>query len=429
MKNSALLAITAAGGVLNGLAMEGLPPWRQALFAALAVAAYLQGRHLPVRRGGEVLLVATGAAATIAVFEISEAVSAVMTLALFVMLPWLIGRFRRQQSELITAGQDRIAHLEQTQELAAESARLRERARIATDMHDSLGHELALIALQAGALELNPDLTEPNRRSASNLRASAVAATDELRRTIALLRTETATAEPPHMPVAALVARARAAGMTVLLEDDLSSDPPPPLADSALRRIIQETLTNAARHAPGTPVTIRIEQHGDELAVAVTNPLTGTTPSTASAGKMSPRPDCPNPFPASADSRSAGRTDATPAPTGTSSGLIGRTDANPSQPSTNSGSADRTGASPSQPNTSSRSADRTGASPSQPNTSTGSVGRTATSPFPSSAGSGLIGLAERVELLGGTFQSSSERGDFTVTARIPLSAPTRAAAP
>ncbi|GAB2660835.1 sensor histidine kinase [Nocardia goodfellowii] len=319
MKNSALLAITAAGGVLNGLAMEGLPLWRQMLFAALAIAAYLQGRRLEARRGGEVLLVATGAAALIAVVDISEAIGAVMMLALFVLLPWLAGRFRRQQSELIATSRERIAQLEQTQELVAESARLRERARIATDMHDSLGHELALIALQAGALELNTELNEPSRRSASHLRASAVAATDELRRTIGMLRAGTTTpVEPPNLSVETLVDRARVAGMTVQLHSDELPTPLPPLVVSALRRIVQETLTNAARHAPGTPVHIRIAHQGAELTVMATNP--------------------------------------------------------------------------------------------------------APHPSPAGTGSGLAGLTERVQLLGGTLQTQHVRGEFTLTARIPLSA-------
>ncbi|MEU8895892.1 histidine kinase [Nocardia sp. NPDC048505] len=352
MKYGALLAITAAGGVLNGLGMEGLPPWRQLLFAALFLAAYLQGRRVPMERGGPVLVVAFGAAAAIAAVDVAESISAGMTLALFVALPWVIGRYRRQQAELLAAGTDRIAQLERTQTLTAESARLRERARIATDMHDALGHELALIAVQAGALELGATLDEPTRESARRLREAAVTASDELRRTIGLLRTDTRT-EPPSLSVDALIARARSAGMTVELHQPTTHPLPHP-AEQALRRLIQETLTNAARHAPGQPVHIRFEPHPNHLTVIVTNPHATPTPTTAEA-------------------RSHGSN-------GSWTPLVGAAES-----SAGGGRVPLVGVVESR-----------------------------------SAGTGLIGLAERVELLGGTFRAESGGSDFIVTAGIPL---------
>ncbi|MEV0759118.1 histidine kinase [Nocardia sp. NPDC050435] len=351
MKYGALLAITAAGGVLNGLGMEGLPPWRQLLFAVLFLAAYLQGRRVPTERGGPVLLVAFGAAAAIAAVDVAESISAGMTLALFVALPWVIGRYRRQQAELLAAGADRITQLERTQTLTAESARLRERARIATDMHDALGHELALIAVQAGALELGATLDEPTRESARRLREAAVTASDELRRTVGLLRTDTGP-EPPSLSVDALIARARSAGMTVELHQPTTHPLPPP-AEQTLRRLIQETLTNAARHAPGQPVHIRFEPHRDILTVIVTNPH--STPTSTAAQSHGSNAGSWTPLVAAAES-SAG---------GGRVPLVGVVESR-------------------------------------------------------SAGTGLIGLAERVELLGGTFRAESGGSDFIVTAGIPL---------
>lgn len=90
--------------------------------------------------------------------------------------PWLVGRFRRQRRELAVAGLARAAQLE--------------RARIAQDMHDSLGHDLSLIALRAGGLQLAPDLPEGRRAEAASLRSAAADATDRLRSIVGLLREE-----------------------------------------------------------------------------------------------------------------------------------------------------------------------------------------------------------------------------------------------
>ncbi|WP_228985509.1 histidine kinase, partial [Streptomyces sp. DH12] len=100
------------------------------------------------------------------------------------VLPWRGGRYWRQSRELTAAGWLRAARLEEKQRFAEERARLRERARIAQDMHDSLGHELSLLALRAGVLQVAPDLPERHRAAAADLRAAAADATDRLHRII-----------------------------------------------------------------------------------------------------------------------------------------------------------------------------------------------------------------------------------------------------
>ncbi|WP_067131212.1 sensor histidine kinase [Microtetraspora malaysiensis] len=287
MRNRVILAVIAEISVVNGLRLDDVPPWRQLLFAVLAVAAYLHGRHLPERRDGLLLAVAATPGAVFVVPDFWEGVTALMALGLFVVLPWLAGRFRRQQAELVLAGRERVARLEREQELIAERARLRERARIAADMHDSLGHELALIALRAGALELAADMTEPNREAVARLRACAVTATDRLRRTVGVLR-ETGAApadvtggvgdvasrtptQPPDETVEALVDRARDAGMAVEFRHDGEPAALPPLVDRAVHRVVQESLTNAARHAPGADVLVHVERSARAVAVTVRN--------------------------------------------------------------------------------------------------------------------------------------------------------------
>jgi len=186
---------------------------------------------------------------------------------------------------VVAASQERVVQLEREQRLLAERVALEERARIASDMHDSLGHELALIALRAGALELATDLTRKNREAAAELRESSVRATDRLRRTIGVLRTSgSAPTEPPEEPVADLVDRARAAGMAVDFQGTAPEPGLPALVDRAVLRVVQESLTNAARYAPGANVRVRIERAAGAVTVTVHNTAGAAPAATGSGG-------------------------------------------------------------------------------------------------------------------------------------------------
>lgn len=277
MRNGALFVLVAGSAVANGLFLDRIPLWRQVLIVLLATAAYLHGRHLPVRRDGALLAAVAAATAGCAVVDLPAAVGALLVLGVFVTLPWLAGRFRRQQAALVRAGAEQVRHLEREQQFVADHARLLERARIAADMHDALGHDLALIALRAGALELAPEMTGANREAAAELRVSAVAAADRLRHTVTGLRT----APDPAYEISldALVDRARDAGMPVRLHRAAGVG----LTDRAVHRVVQEALTNAARHAPGAEVDIRLDRTGDSVTVTVCNPIEGP-PASSGAG-------------------------------------------------------------------------------------------------------------------------------------------------
>lgn len=253
-------------GLVGGLNVNSMPLWRVAAYLALAVVAYLYGRRVDQRFAWRILggVAACGAGLVAYRVSVPEAVSVLLFFGMTVVLPWLAGRYRRQQALLVDAERERVRQLEREQEHVAEQARLTERARVAAELHDSLGHELALIALRAGALELSPELTAAHQTAAGDLRALAVSATDRLRQTIAMLRDRD---DAP--PVAETVERARAAGMTVLVDE---FGPLPDLADLAVRRVVREALTNAARHAPGTPVTIACDITPLTALLTISNP-------------------------------------------------------------------------------------------------------------------------------------------------------------
>ncbi|MBO3735848.1 sensor histidine kinase [Glycomyces niveus] len=269
IRDQALLAVIALAGLVDGVATFAVPMSRQALLVLVAAAAYLHGWRLTVRYGWWIL----GGVAVLGVLlgatSDRDPFITLLTFGSFVVLPWLIGRFRRQQADLIAAAAERVTRLERERELVAGRARAQERARIATDMHDSLGHELALIALRAGALELSPAMTGENREAAAALRRNAVDATDRLRETIGILREEQAPAAPLDESVEALVERAVDAGMRV----DFATDavPLPPLAGRTVHRVVQESLTNAARHAPGAKVEVTVKVVDAMARVSVRN--------------------------------------------------------------------------------------------------------------------------------------------------------------
>ncbi|MPY64596.1 sensor histidine kinase [Streptomyces spongiae] len=258
-----------------------------------AVAAFLAGRR-PGRAGPVVLtLVATVAVGVVAVSVVpawlplgSRFVAVVVFAA---MLPWFAGRFRRQYQELVRAGWERAEQLRREQELVAEQARLRERARIAQDMHDVLGHDLNLIALSAGALKLAPDLDEQHRRAAGDIRARAAAAVERLGEVIGVLRDGTDDSSAPPVgssgtqaTIADLTAGATASGLAVELRADGTADDLPPTVERAAHRVVQEALTNIARHAPGAAATVHVTHTDTETRVVVENGP--PSPSAAVAG-------------------------------------------------------------------------------------------------------------------------------------------------
>ncbi|MBP2324500.1 signal transduction histidine kinase [Kibdelosporangium banguiense] len=148
--------------------------------------------------------------------------------------------------------------------------RLRERARIAADMHDSLGHELTLIAVRASVLQVSSGLDEQQRKAVGELRESAAAATERLREIIGVLR------GPPET-IAGLIARSEASGMVIKAKvEDVS-----PEVEPVAYRVVQEALTNAAKHAPGATVVVEVTRTGVSV---INEPPAAPSPGLASGG-------------------------------------------------------------------------------------------------------------------------------------------------
>ena len=183
------------------------------------------------------------------------------------LVPTLVAEVRRSQ---VVAR--RQAHDDEMRQVA-----YRERLRIAQDLHDVVGHSLSTISLQAGvALRLLDENPTQARASLEAIRTSAKDSLTDVRRTLGILRDpdEAAPLSPgPGLDrIDALVAPLMSSGATISVHraGAPAATVPTPVQQVAYR-IVQEGVTNAVRHAPGTPVDVRLETSGDRLLVQVRN--------------------------------------------------------------------------------------------------------------------------------------------------------------
>ncbi|WSQ13107.1 sensor histidine kinase [Streptomyces sp. NBC_01231] len=167
------------------------------------------------------------------------------------------------------------AYLRQTEQRALEAERTREEAalrrageerlRIARELHDSLTHSISIVKLQAGvAVHLARKRGEEVPPALLAIQEAGGEAMRELRATLGVLRTD----EPTGTP-AQLVDRARAAGLAVELTVNGGERPLPATLERAAYRIVQEALTNAARHAGPAKVQVQLDYGDHELTIQV----------------------------------------------------------------------------------------------------------------------------------------------------------------
>ncbi|MEV5915091.1 sensor histidine kinase [Streptomyces chartreusis] len=184
------------------------------------------------------------------------------------------------------------AYLRQTEQRALEAERTREEAalrrageerlRIARELHDSLTHSISIVKLQAGvAVHLARKRGEDVPPALLAIQEASGEAMRELRATLEVLRTD----EPTGTP-ALLVERARAAGLAVDLTVSGDERPLAATVDRAMYRIVQEALTNAARHAGPAKVSVQLTYGEGDLTIRVEDDGTAdpSRPPTAGIG-------------------------------------------------------------------------------------------------------------------------------------------------
>ncbi|MFF7971163.1 histidine kinase [Streptomyces sp. NPDC007905] len=155
--------------------------------------------------------------------------------------------------------------------LTAQSVLAKERAQLAREMHDVVSHQVSLIAVQAGALQVSSRDTE-TRNGAATIRRLSVQTLDELRHMVSVLRASgsRATELTPQPSLADLQRLVSGSGMEAELKTDLPEDLPPTV-QRAVYRTVQEALTNVRKHAPGATATVRIHHADGSIRATVTN--------------------------------------------------------------------------------------------------------------------------------------------------------------
>lgn len=171
---------------------------------------------------------------------------------------------------------ERIAALE------AEADRLAERNRLARELHDSIGHALTVTTLQAAAagemLDTDPEFV---RRALRAVEETGRAAMADLDHVLGLLRADEPRDARPRRTLAdldRLLGEARAAGAEISAAGTGDVAAVPAVVSREGYRIVQESLTNAARHAGGQPVTLRVDVTAELLTLAVANRLPDPAP-------------------------------------------------------------------------------------------------------------------------------------------------------
>lgn len=207
------------------------------------------------------------------------------------VLPALAALYLHARRQLLDSLRERAERAERERLLLAEQARAAERRRLAEEMHDVVTHQLTLMVLHAGAL--GTATTDPAvRTAADDIRQTGTRALTELRDLVGVLRDAgQVRATRPSAPAApdprALVAEARAVGEAVAYRTDGDPEPISPTVRRTVYRVVQESLTNARKHAPGAEVTVALSYRADGVTVRVTNGPARRPPDDVLAGSGS----------------------------------------------------------------------------------------------------------------------------------------------
>jgi signal transduction histidine kinase len=177
-------------------------------------------------------------------------------------------------AEMIRSRRERAAARTRTLEEEARRRTSEERLRIARELHDVVAHNISLINVQAGsALHLMDQQPERARTALTAIKEASKEALVELRSVLGVLRQ--LDDEAPRSPAPGLgrldevVARATSAGLPVHVEVEGRSGALPQSVDMAAYRIVQEALTNVARHAGPAKATVRISYSERDLVLQV----------------------------------------------------------------------------------------------------------------------------------------------------------------
>jgi signal transduction histidine kinase len=229
------------------------------------------------RRGRRGRMLAAGCAALAIAGYVTldrhHPVAAAPGIVIHFLIAAVLGDLSRRRARVAAADARRAAENRQ-QALAAERLLLQERGRLARELHDSLGHTVNVMVLQAGVgrrvFAENPTFA---REALVSIETAGRAALDELNRLLRVLHPDTGAAADTFTPTShdleGLVDRVRGTGRPVELRTD-GIELPPGTA-RAVYRIVQEALTNAVRHTASGGIRVEVTRSGGDVLLEVVN--------------------------------------------------------------------------------------------------------------------------------------------------------------
>ncbi|MFF4501098.1 histidine kinase [Streptomyces sp. NPDC001401] len=256
----AVLSVTAASGGAYVLHAHPGPVSALPVFAAALTAVRLGHRGYAAATSGVFLAayLATGPTT-------QDVVERTALLAGWFLSAVVAGMADRNWQAYLRQTEQRALEAERTREEAALRRAGEERLRIARELHDSLTHSISIVKLQAGvAVHLARKRGEEIPPALLAIQDASGEAMRELRATLEILRTD----EPTGTP-ALLVERACAAGLDAELTVTGDERPLAATVDRAVYRIVQEALTNAARHAGAAKVGVQLSYGDDDVTIRV----------------------------------------------------------------------------------------------------------------------------------------------------------------
>jgi signal transduction histidine kinase len=194
---------------------------------------------------------------------------------------WFAGERTRLRRAHVADLQERASRAEREGERERRLAVAEERARIARDLHDAAGHAINVIALRAGTARLrrDPERSQDALEAIEELARRTVGEIDQIVGTLRDPAATDGTVDAPHglASLDTLVSRHTAAGLDVRVMREGERRQLEGPVDQAAYRILQEGLTNAARHGTGA-AHVHLAFDDAELQLTITNPVRNGVP-------------------------------------------------------------------------------------------------------------------------------------------------------
>ncbi|MBE0528897.1 MAG: sensor histidine kinase [Thermoleophilia bacterium] len=214
----------------------------------------------------------------------------VLTTWISLSVVWVVAVVIRVYRGSIERAERRAALFAADREARAHEAVTEERARLARELHDSVGHALNVVVLHAGAaqrvIEKKPQLA---REALEAIETAGRQALGDIERMLGILRAreeDTSYDVAPGMgQLEPLCAQVREAGLPVALTVEGAARPLPASLDLTAYRIVQEALTNTLKHAGRTSATVHVRYEEDALAIEVLDEGRGVKPAVDGGGR------------------------------------------------------------------------------------------------------------------------------------------------